>query len=257
MKFSHYLLKDIHIRPTKTDTMTDTSDTIVLTKNNAGHRIRLQQKMLERGIEAFEDYEFLELILTRAIPQRDVKPLAKELIKHFGSVPAVLYALPEDLMKFPYVKESVVCLFKIIVAASQRLTHYDLKKAPILDNWEKLEDYCLLMLSAETIEHFYILYLDTRHKLITVEEHQRGTLNHAPIYPREILKRALNLNAKALVLVHNHPSGNPEPSRADIRLTQTLDDIVSPLEISIHDHLIIGKEHQVYSFRKHNLFDLR
>lgn len=237
--------------------MSQINDQIKLEKDNTGHRNRLQQKMLERGIGAFEDYEFLELILTRAIPRRDVKPLAKELIKHFGSVPAVLYALPEDLMKFPYIKESVVCLFKIIVSASQRLTHYDLKKAPILNNWEKLEDYCLLMLSAETIEHFYILYLDTRNKLITIEEHQRGTLTHAPVYPREILKRALNLNAKAIVLVHNHPSGNPEPSRADIRLTQTLSDIVAPLEISIHDHLIIGKEHQVYSFRKHGLFDIR
>lgn len=237
--------------------MSSENKKIVLKNNNKGHRLRLQQKMLDRGSEAFEDYEFLELILTKAIPQRDVKPLAKELIKHFGSFPAVLHASPEDLMKFPHVKESVVCLFKIIIAASKRLTHYDMIKAPIIDNWEKLEDYCLLMLSPEPVEHFYILYLDARHKLITTEEHQRGTLTHAPIYPREILKRTLNLNAKALILVHNHPSGNPEPSRADIRMTQTLYNIVSPLEITIHDHLVIGKDRQTYSFRKHGLLNFR
>lgn len=235
----------------KKNSVTALSTPVDLTK---GHRARLQHKMLTKGVEAFEDYEFLELILTRAIPRRDVKPLAKMLLAHFNSLPGVLYADPQELTKFPGIKDSVVCFFKIIIAASQRLTHYDVQKGPILNNWEKLKDYCLLMLTAEPIEHFYVLYLDLRHKLIKVEEHQKGTLDHTPLYPREILKRALNLNAKAIVLVHNHPSGDPTPSKTDIQVTRSLRGILYPLDIAIHDHLIIGKEHKVYSFKQHRLF---
>ncbi|MDR2901713.1 MAG: DNA repair protein RadC [Lactobacillales bacterium] len=218
-----------------------------------GHRARLLDKLLKKGTDVFEDYEFLELILTRAIPRKDVKPLAKKLIARFDSLPGVLYADPAELTRIPGIKQSTVGLFKIIVGACQRLAHFDMKKGPILNRWDKLLDYCFLTLSAEEIEHFHILYLDKRLKLILDEEHQKGTVDYTSLYPREVLKRALNLNASSIVLVHNHPSGNPEPSKEDIRTTLFLKEALLTLDIHVHDHLIIGKAKKVFSFKEKSL----
>lgn len=217
-----------------------------------GHRARLKEKFLLSSGHELTDYERLEMILALAIPRKDVKPLAKQLLKEFKTLPGVLYADPEQLQEIPGIKQSSCYVFKLFTTTAQRLAQIEISQAPILNKWEKLLDYCYLKLAQEKNEHFHVLYLNTRHQLISDEEHQKGTVNHTPIYPREILKRALILEASGVILVHNHPSGDSKPSQEDIKHTRGLRDILKTSDISIHDHLIIGKN-GIFSFRQFGL----
>ena len=219
---------------------------------NVGHRERVQSRFLKMpDKELMADYEFLELILMRAIPRMDVKPLAKELLKKYNSIAAVLMAPPEELMTFKYIKQSTVSLFQMIVEANRRLLKTELKENPVLDKWDRLIDYCCLCLQNERIEHFMVLYLDTRLRLIQRDIPQNGTTDRVSIYPREVLKKALNLGASSVVIVHNHPSGQVQPSPADIAITQELYTTLMAGNIRFLDHLIIGSGRKVYSFSAH------
>lgn len=207
-----------------------------------GHRDRLRARFREAGDDALADYELLELLLFRSIPRRDVKPIAKDLMRRFGSFAEVLAAPPQQLMETEGVGESVVTDLKIVSAAARRLTHGAIATRPVLDSWSAVLDYCRTAMAFEVKEHFRILFLDNRNHLIRDEEQQSGTVNHTPVYPREVVKRALELSASAVILVHNHPSGDPAPSSADIRMTRTIMDVASPLGIEVHDHIIVGRK---------------
>ncbi len=214
-----------------------------------GHRERLRDKLLKCGGDSLADYELLELILTMALPRKDVKPLAKTLLNHFRSFVGVMNATPEELMQIKGIKETTAAVLKIIPASCDRLLKQEITNMPALTSWEKIQDYCFLKLAHKRNERFHILFLDTKYRLISAEEHQHGTVNHTPVYPREILSRALALNASVVILVHNHPSGDPKPSEADVKLTMELSKILKMSDITIFDHLIIGKQ-GIYSFRQ-------
>jgi len=207
-----------------------------------GHRDRLRTRFREAGPGAVSDYELLELILFRAIPQRDVKPLAKELVAKFGSFPEVIAAPPGRLAELKGVGEAVITELKIVHAAASRLARGQVKKRPVLSSWSSVIDYCRTTMAFAEKEQFRILFLDKRNQLIVDELQQVGTVDHTPVYPREVVKRALELSATALVLVHNHPSGDPTPSHAYIQMTQTIIDVARPLGIAVHDHIVVGKE---------------
>ena len=206
-----------------------------------GHRDRLRARFREGGADALPDYELLELVLFRAIPRRDVKGLAKDLIKRFGSFAEVVAAPPALLMEVAGVKEAVVTEIKLIEAAAQRFARGEIAKKPVLGSWAKVLDYCRTTMAFSDREQFRILFLDNRNALIADEVQQRGTVDHTPVYPREVVRRALELSATAIILVHNHPSGDPEPSRADIQMTQTISEVARPLGIEVHDHVIVGR----------------
>jgi DNA repair protein RadC len=207
-----------------------------------GHRDRLKSRFRESGAEGMPDYELLELVLFRSIPRRDVKGLAKALIHRFGSFAEVL-AAPEELLKeMDGVGEGVATDLKVVLAAAQRLARGEVRKKPVLSSWTSVIDYCRTAMAFETKEQFRILFLDKRNGLIADEVQQVGTVDHTPVYPREIIKRALELSATALVLVHNHPSGDPTPSQADITMTRQIVDIAKPLGIAVHDHIIVGRD---------------
>ncbi len=218
-----------------------------------GHRERVKNKFLTYGHEILADYEFLELILMCALPRIDVKPLAKELLEQFKSLNGVLTAEPEDLMKIKGIKSHSVLFFKVILATCQRLTSEKIKQAPILKDWVSLMNYCQMIYTNETVEKMRILFLDKGLRLIHDEVHQKGTVDHIPIFPREILKRALSLNASAVVMMHNHPSGDANPSIADIEATKEVRRLLETVGIQFLDHLIIGKGQNVYSFRAHGI----
>ena len=207
-----------------------------------GHRERLRARFREAGPEALSDYELLELVLSRAIPRRDVKPLAKELIAAFGSFAEVVGAPQARLRKMKGLGDAAVTELKIVQAAAQRIAKGELSKRPILSSWSTVLDYCRTAMAFSDKEEFRLLFLDKRNQLIAEEVQQRGTVDHTPVYPREVVKRALELSATALILVHNHPSGDPTPSRADIQMTQAIIDVAKPLGIAVHDHIIIGRE---------------
>ena len=207
-----------------------------------GHRERLRARFRDAGPDALSDYELLELVLFRAIPQRDVKPLAKELIATFGSFAEVVGAPRARLVAMKGLGEAAVSELKIVHAAAQRLTKGELRKRPVLSSWGNVLDYCRTAMAFSDKEEFRLLFLDKRNQLIADEVQQRGTVDHTPVYPREVVKRALELSATALILVHNHPSGDPTPSRADIQMTQAIIDVAKPLGIAVHDHIIVGKE---------------
>lgn len=207
----------------------------------AGHRDRLRARFAEAGERALADYELLELILFRAMPRRDVKPVAKALIARFGSFAEVLGAAPERLQEVDGVGESVARDLKIIEAAAQRLTRGAMKARQVLSSWSEVLDYCRTSMAFAEREQFRLLFLDKRNALIADEVQGSGTVDHTPVYPREIVRRALELNATAILLVHNHPSGDPTPSAADIRMTQDIVAIAKPLGIAVHDHIIIGR----------------
>jgi DNA repair protein RadC len=207
-----------------------------------GHRERLRGRFREAGSEAVSDYELLELILFRAIPQRDVKPLAKDLITRFGSFAEVVAAPPARLREMKGLGDAAITELKIVHAAASRLALRQIQKRPVLSSWSTVIDYCRTAMAYEDKEQFRLLFLDKRNQLIADELQQTGTVDHTPVYPREVVKRALELSATALILVHNHPSGDPTPSRADIQMTQAIIDVASPLGISVHDHIIVGKE---------------
>lgn len=207
-----------------------------------GHRERLRGRFREAGADAVSDYELLELVLFRAIPQRDIKPLAKELIAKFGSFAEVVSAPSKRLAEIKGMGDAAVTELKIVHAAASRLARGQVKKRPVLSSWQSVIDYCRTAMAYEDKEQFRLLFLDKRNQLIADEVQQVGTVDHTPVYPREVVKRALELSATALILVHNHPSGDPTPSRADIQMTQSIIDVAKPLGIAVHDHIIVGKE---------------
>jgi len=207
-----------------------------------GHRDRLRARFRDAGAEAISDYELLELILFRTIPQRDLKPLAKELLLKFGSFAEVLAAPPARLMEVKGIKEATATDLKIVQAAASRLARGQVKKRPVLLSWTAVLDYCRTAMAFSDKEQFRVLFLDKRNQVITDEVQQTGTVDHTPVYPREVVKRALELSATALILVHNHPSGDPTPSQADIQMTQSIVGIAKPLGIAVHDHIIVGKD---------------
>jgi DNA repair protein RadC len=207
-----------------------------------GHRERLRGRFRDAGPDAVSEYELLELVLFRAIPQRDVKPLAKELIAKFGSFAEVVAAPRARLKEVKGIGEAVVDELKIVHAAANRLVRGQLQKRPVLSSWSSVLDYCRAAMAYADKEQFRLLFLDKRNQLIADEVQQVGTVDHTPVYPREVVKRALELSATALILVHNHPSGDPTPSHADIQMTQAVIDVAKPLGIAVHDHIIVGRE---------------
>lgn len=210
------------------------------TPHYAGHRDRLRNRFMEAGAEALADYELLELILFRAIPRRDVKPLAKQLIKRFGSLADVISAEPDRLREV-IDSESVVREMKIVQAAALHLSRSTVLKKELLPSWNALLEYCQAAMAYEKNEQFRIVFLDHKNFVIADERQQQGTVNHTPVYPREVMKRAMNLSASAIVLVHNHPGGDPLPSRADIEMTKQIVEAGKPLNITVHDHIVIGR----------------
>jgi DNA repair protein RadC len=207
-----------------------------------GHRERLRARFAEAGGAALPDYELLELVLFRSIPQRDVKPLAKELIRRFGSFAEVLGAAPARLQEVDGVGPATALDLKIVEAAAQRLAKGAVTKRPVLSSWSAVLDYCRAAMAFAEKEQFRLLYLDKRNALIADEVQQSGTVDHTPVYPREVVKRALELSASALILVHNHPSGDPSPSSADVTMTKQIIEVAKPLGISVHDHIIVGRD---------------
>jgi DNA repair protein RadC len=214
----------------------------------ADHRKRLRARFTEGGAAAMPDYELLELVLFRAIPRQDVKPLARTLLDTFGDFNRVIAAPAPRLLAVPGVGDAVVLELKIVEAAAQRMMRARVMQRPVLSSWDALLDYCHTALSHRETETFRILFLDRKNVLIADEEQARGTVDHVPVYPREVVKRALELNASALILVHNHPSGDPTPSQADIDMTMQIEDAARVLGLVLHDHLIIGKSREL-SFR--------
>ena len=218
----------------------------------AGHRNRLRQRFLESGPGALADYEMLELLLFQAIPRRDTKPIAKALMERFGTYRGVLRADTAALMDVKGMGEAGAVMFKVIADAAERLARDEVMERPVISSWDKLLDYLRIGMADKKTEHFRILFLDVKNSLIADEEQQHGTVNHTPIYPREVVKRALELAASAIILVHNHPSGNPAPSQADIQMTKTISDAAKGVNIALHDHIIVAKE-GVLSFKDQGL----
>jgi DNA repair protein RadC len=206
-----------------------------------GHRHRLRERFSRAGATGLQNYELVELLLFRTIPRRDVKPLAKKLIAEFGSVAEVLGAPYARLVGFDGIGEATAVDFKIIEAAGRELARGDIKKRTVLGSWTAVIDYCRASMAFEVREIFRILFLDKRNGLIADEVQQTGTVDHTPVYPREVVKRALELSSTAIILVHNHPSGDPTPSNADIAMTRQIADAGKPLGVLVHDHIIIGR----------------
>jgi DNA repair protein RadC len=217
-----------------------------------GHRGRMRQKLLERGPDALADYELLEMLLFFAFKTGDTKPLAKSLINRFGSFAAVLAAPQGELMATRGLGEHSVAALKLVQASALRLARAEAMEQPVLNNWDRLLAYLNAAISREKIEQFRILFLDSKNRLIADEAQAKGTVNHTPVYPREVIKRALDLHATALILVHNHPSGDPTPSRADIEMTREIRQAGEIFAVVVHDHLIIGNGRHL-SFRREGL----
>jgi DNA repair protein RadC len=209
--------------------------------HHLGHRERLRQRFRDGGADAVPDYELLELVLFRAIPRIDVKPLAKALIARFGSFAEVVGASPERLKEVPGIGDAVATEIKLIHAASLRLAKGGISQRTLLSSWTAVLDYCHAAMAFAEREQFRILFLDKKNGLIADEVQGVGTVDHTPVYPREVIKRALELAASALILVHNHPSGDPTPSSADIDMTRRLIEAGDKLAIKVHDHIIIGR----------------
>jgi DNA repair protein RadC len=207
-----------------------------------GHRDRLRARFSEVGGDALPDYELLEIVLFRSVPRRDVKPVAKDLLRRFGSFAEVLAAPPALLSEVDGVGESVVTDLKIVEAAARRFAKGAVARRPVLSSWTSVIDYCRTAMAFSEKEQFRLLFLDRRNALIADEVQQSGTIDHTPVYPREVVKRALELSASAVILVHNHPSGDPTPSSADIKMTREIVDVAKPLGIVVHDHIIVGRE---------------
>lgn len=220
-----------------------TADTPVAAKkpHYLQHRQRLRHRFLSTSRDAFPDYELLELLLFYCIDRVDVKPLAKEMLEEFKTLPAILAAEPEILKQRFKASDRTLALFKAVREASRRLVREEAFSQPVISSWSQLNDYCRATLADETIERFHVLFLNRKNMLIADELQQRGTVDQAAVYPREVMKRALELGASALILVHNHPSGDPTPSRDDIEITRLLVDAGKPLDIAIHDHIIVSK----------------
>jgi DNA repair protein RadC len=206
-----------------------------------GHRARVRERVMKSGVEAMADYELLELLLFYSIERVDTKPLAKRLLERFGTLGDIFAADPAQLREFE-IDQKTMIHFRAMREVGRRLAERKVKDMPVLTNWQQLIDYCHAALAHEKTEQFRILFLDRKNVLIADEVQQRGTIDHTPVYPREVVKRALDHNAAALILVHNHPSGDPKPSRDDIEMTKEIRKASEALGISIHDHLVIGRK---------------
>ena len=207
-----------------------------------GHRERLRRRFRDAGPVSLPDYELLELILFRAAPRRDTKPLAKALIARFGTFAEAMNAPEELLREVPGIGQAAITELKLVRAAALRLVRGEVLERPVLSSWAQVLDYCRASMGFETKEQFRILFLDKRNQISAVEVQQTGTVDHTPVYVREVVKRALELSATAIVLVHNHPSGDPTPSRADIEMTKQIVAAAKPLGVLVHDHIIVGKQ---------------
>ncbi|MBV8736055.1 MAG: DNA repair protein RadC [Alphaproteobacteria bacterium] len=221
------------------------------TPHYAGHRERLRRRLIAAGAENLPDYELLEVILFVSNPRGDVKPLAKELLRHFGGFAAVMSADPDALDKVGLGLAGIAAV-KSVREAALRLMRAEIEERPVVNSWQQLIDYCSAQVAHGKVEEFHILFLDRKNILIKHERHQRGTVDHIPVYTREVLKRALELQASALILVHNHPSGDPTPSKADLAVTQEIKKAAAPLGVTLHDHVIIGRNRYV-SLRERGL----
>jgi DNA repair protein RadC len=224
--------------PSKTN---DTHDPTTEAPHYHGHRERLRERFHGAGPDALSDYELLEMVLFSARPRGDVKPLAKTLLKKFGSFAEVMHAPDTRLREVDGVGDATITMLKLIAAAASRIAKGQLKARTLLSSWNDVIAYCRTAMAFADKEQFRILFLDKRNQLISDEVQQTGTVDHAPVYPREVIKRALELSATAVILVHNHPSGDPTPSQADIQMTKAIIDIAGPLGIAVHDHIIVGK----------------
>lgn len=217
-----------------------------------GHRQRLRERFLRSGNEGLQDYELLELVLFRAIPRRDVKPLAKQLIDKFGSFAEVISAPVERLREIEELGEAAAVELKVVQATALKLNQARVLNRPVLRSWARVVDYCTASMAYSDTKTFRVLFLDHKHTLVADEVQQKGTVNRMPAYPRDVVKRALDLGASGIVLVHNHPSGDPTPSRADIEMTKEIEDAGRALKIQLIDHLVIGRGTHV-SFRQAGL----
>jgi DNA repair protein RadC len=206
-----------------------------------GHRARLRERFLSGGADALPDYEMLELVLFAAVPRGDMKPLAKDLLKRFGSFADVISAPPARLLEIKGVGDAVVAQLKLVQAAALRLSKGNLLNRPALSSWAALLDYCTAAMSRTPHEEFRVIFLDRKNALIADEVQSKGTIDHTPVYPREIMKRALELGASAIILAHNHPSGDPTPSRADIDMTREIAKVAVALKIALHDHIVVAR----------------
>ena len=221
---------------------TDTSESLPAeTPHYHGHRERLRERFHGAGPDALSDYEMLEMVLFMVQPRRDMKPLAKTLLKTFGSFAEVIHAPEARLKEIDGIGDVTINGLKVIAAAAHRIAKGQISQRAALSSWNDVIDYCRTSMAFADKEQFRILFLDKRNQLIADEVQQTGTVDHTPVYPREVIKRALELSATAVILVHNHPSGDPTPSQADIRMTKAIIDIAGPLGISVHDHIIVGK----------------
>jgi DNA repair protein RadC len=208
----------------------------------AGHRDRLRERATAGGLPALPDYEVLELLLFRSVPRGDVKPLAKQLLARFGSLGGVLGAAAEDLRTVTGVGEAVALDLKLLHEASLRGAREQVARRPVISSWSALLAYVKTALAHEAREQFRVLFLDKKNQLIADEIMNRGTVDHAPVYPREVVRRALEFSASAVILVHNHPSGDPTPSSADVDMTRQIVEAARPLRITVHDHLVVGRD---------------
>ena len=215
------------------------------TPDAAGHRARLRQRLLDGGAEALADYEVLEYLLFAARPRGDTKPTAKALIARFGSLASVLNADHHALAEVEGMGEVSAAALKAVALAARRMARGEVQQKPVLGSWQALLDYLTIDMAHLTVERVRVLYLDTRNRLILDYQAQEGTIDEAAIHPREVVKKALEVGASAMILVHNHPSGNPEPSRADIQITQRIAEAGRLLGITVHDHVIVGREGHV------------
>lgn len=223
------------------------------TKPHDGHRQRLRHRFRNSGEQSPADYELLEFLLFAVLPRKDTKPIAKTLIERFGSMPAAISAPRERLKEVEGISDTSIDHLHAVHAAAIRYQRAQVNEKHVLDSWERLSTYLHTAMSNNTVEQFRVLFLDKRNSLIADEVQQTGTVDHTPVYPREIIKRALELSATALILVHNHPSGDPTPSKADIEMTKKIIQISEGLGIVIHDHIIVGKE-KTLSFRSEGIF---
>ncbi len=206
-----------------------------------GHRQRLRARFLKGGRDALADYELLELVLFGADARRDMKPLAKALLKRFGGFAGVVAADAHSLREIDGVGDSAIAQIKAIEAAAQLLVRTEVLEQPIINSWDRLIEYCHSRIARASVELFMVIYLDRKNRLIDDEIQQRGSIDHTPVYPREVVRRALELKASAVILVHNHPSGDPTPSRADIEMTREVKQALGTVGVTLHDHLIISR----------------
>jgi len=213
--------------------------------HTAGHRARLRQRLLDGGAEALAEHEVIEYLLMTAIPRKDVKPLAKSLLQRFGGLAGVLNADPRSLAAHPGMGETSAASLKIVALATRRLARAEVRAKPVIGSWQALIDYLTIDMAHLTVERVRVLFLNAQNMLIHDEHVGDGSIDEAAIHPREVIRRALDLGATALILVHNHPSGSPEPSRADVQITNRIAEAGRLLGITVHDHVIIGREGHV------------